>query len=371
MTHTLTQIARLADPADNVAIASKRLKLSTHIQFDQKSFKLNGTVLKGHRFAIKPIKKGEALLSWGLPFGIALQDIAAGEYICNQSMLETLKGRSLEVTLPEQANFEDVITPYELNEATFQAAQPLSLYPETKFFQGYNRGSRGVGTRNYIVLLGTSSLTGSYVKALETRFKNQSIEGLDGVVAVAHTEGGTGKLPNNYNLVLRTLSGFVVHPNVAAVLCVDYGSEIINNHVLKDYMEKHAYPINEVPHAFLSLEGNFETSLEQGKKIVKEWLESASKIERKAVPFSAVKLGLQCGGSDAFSGVSANPLLGWISKEVVRYGGAANLAETDELIGAESYVLAKVKSKEVAQKFLDVIERFKTRVSWHGTTAEG
>ena len=371
MTHTLSQIARLADPADNVAIASKRLEHATHKIQSDLNFSLNSTVLEGHRFAIKSIKKGEALLSWGLPFGIALQDIAAGEYICNQSMLETLKGRSLEVTLPEQANFEDVITPYELNENTFQASEQVPFYSETKTFQGYNRGQRGIGTRNYIVLLGTSSLTGSYVKALEARFKNHSLEGLDGVVAVAHTEGGTGKLPNNYDLVLRTLSGFVVHPNVAAVLCVDYGHEAVNNKVLKDYIEKHAYPLSEVPHAFLSLEKTFETSLEQGEQIVTDWLESASQIKRQSFALSALKLGLQCGGSDAFSGVSANPLLGWISKEVIRYGGAANLAETDELIGAESYVLAKVKSKEVAKKFLDTVERFKTRVSWHGSSAEG
>ncbi len=371
MTYSLSDLARLADPSDNVAIAIKRLEPNTSIQIDQKTFQLSNSVLEGHRFAVTKIAKGDVLLSWGLPFGVATQDIAAGDYICNPSMLETLKGRSLEIDLPAQANFKDMIIPYNLDEDTFQNSEQVPLYQETKTFQGYNRGQRGIGTRNYIVLLGTSSLTGSYVKALEQKLKTQIYAGLDGVVAIAHTEGGTSVMPNNYDLVLRTLAGFVVHPNVAAVLCADYGNEAINNKALKDYMTKHNYPLSEVPHAFLTLEETFETSLEQGQKIITEWLEPVSQIKREAVPLSALKLGLQCGGSDAFSGVSANPLLGWISKEIVRYGGAANLAETDELIGAESYVLAKVKNIQVAKKFLDIIERFKTRVSWHGSSAEG
>lgn len=368
MTYHFTDIARLADPADNVAIAIRRLESDTLIQLNQQRFTLNGTVLEGHRFAVQAIKKGEALLSWGLPFGVATKNIVVGDYICNPSMLETLKGRSLELSLPEQANFEDDIRPYTLNES-FQAAEPQPLYSEAKYFQGYNRGARGVGTRNYIVLLGTSSLTGSYVKALEARFKNNT-QGFDGVVAVAHTEGGSPEKPNNYELVLRTLAGFATHPNVGAVVCVDYGHEMINNRVLQGYLREHHYPISELPHAFVSLEGNFDSALAQGERIVQGWLEPVSRAQRAATPLSALKLALQCGGSDAFSGISANPLLGWISKEIVRYGGAANLAETDELIGAESYVLAKVRSKEVAQKFLDTVERFKTRVAWHGTTAE-
>jgi altronate dehydratase len=369
MTYSFNDIARLASPEDNVAIASKRLELGTSIEFKQKVFTLSSTILEGHRFAIQPMSPGQKLLSWGLPFGMAIKEIQAGDYICNLSMLETLRGRSIEAQLPKEANFNDVIHPYTLEQV--EPTRALPLYKEMKFFQGYNRGRRGVGTRNYIVLLGTSSLTSSYVKALEHKFKHHPGSGIDGIVAVAHTEGGTDSKPNNYDLVLRTLAGFVVHPNVAAVLCVDYGHEAVNNKVLNHYMQQHHYPLSEVIHHFISLEQDFAASLEQGEKIVREWLAPVSQIQRESVPLSALKIALQCGGSDAFSGISANPLLGWISKEILRYGGATNLAETDELIGAESYVLAKVKSKAVAQKFLDMVERFKTRVSWHGESAEG
>ena len=94
-------------------------------------------------------------------------------------------------------------------------------------------------------------------------------------------------------------------------------------------------------------------------------------MERGPQPLSQLKIALQCGGSDAFSGISGNPLAAWVAKEVIRYGGCANLAETDELIGAESYVLDKVERLETARKFLDMVERFKEWVGWHGQTAEG
>ena len=99
-------------------------------------------------------------------------------------------------------------------------------------------------------------------------------------------------------------------------------------------------------------------------------LEEVNAVRRTEEPLSELKIGLQCGGSDAFSGVSANPLVGWVTREVVRHGGTANLAETDELIGAERYVLKNVRDVETARRFLGTVERFKERVGWHGHTAE-
>jgi altronate dehydratase len=370
----LTTLARLASPDDNVAIAIRRLEPGLTISFNHQTFTLDSTVLEGHRFAIRLIKEKEALLSWGLPFGIASRKIEAGQYVANQNMLETLRARNISVRLPDEANFVDAIKPYELKDANFKAAEQLPRYELEKTFEGYVReGNRGVGTRNYIVLLATTSLTSSYVKELENRFKDKlkAYSNIDGVVAVAHTEGATKTRPNNYDLVLRTLAGFVTHPNVAAVLCVDRGHEVINNALLESYLREHDYPLDAVPHNFLSLQQDFTQSLIEGEAIVHGWLEFANEQKRERVSASHLKLALQCGGSDAFSGISANPLAAWVAKELIRYGGSANLAETDELIGAESYILQKVKSLEVAQKFLAMIERFKTRAAWHGTSAEG
>jgi altronate dehydratase len=372
--YPLFDLARLASANDNVAIATRRLEPGLSISFNQQEFILDSMVLEGHRFAIREIKKGEALLSWGLPFGIASRNIGAGQYVTNKSMLETLRARRILVQLPDEANFVDAIKPYELDDATFKPAEGLERYKLERYFEGFVReGSRGVGTRNYIILLATTSLTGSYVKGLETRFKSRlkDYPNLDGVVAVAHTEGGTKTRPNNFDLVLRTLAGFIVHPNVAAVLCVDMGHEVINNRTLESYLREHDYPLNAVPYKFFSLQRDFTESLVEGETIVQSWLEFANRQKRTTVSVSGLKLALQCGGSDAFSGISANPLAAWVAKELIRYGGSANLAETDELIGAESYILQNVKNLEVAKKFLATIERFKIRAAWHGTSAEG
>jgi altronate dehydratase len=163
----------------------------------------------------------------------------------------------------------------------------------------------------------------------------------------------------------------VVNPNVGAMLVLDQGGEgAVTNETLRTYLEEHRYPLDDVPHAFMSLEGSFRADLERAKSVVRGWLEGVNDARRTEEPLSELKIGLQCGGSDAFSGVSANPLVGWVSKEVVRNGGAANLAETDELIGAERYVLANVRDAGTARRFLERVERFKERASWHGHTAE-
>jgi altronate dehydratase len=333
---------------------------------------LDYTVLEGHRFALAPIAPGEALLSWGLPFGTASRSIEPGNYVCNDGMLQALRGRSLDLTLPSEANFDDRIKPFVLHEV--KPAEPLERYRDTRTFTGYPRtGARGVGTRNYIVLLGTTSRTNSYVRELEVRLKGAAdpYDRIDGIVAVAHTEGGTDATPNNLDLLLRTLAGFMTHPNVGAVLAVDDGTGAVTNVHLRSYMLEHGYPLDSVTHRFMTLKGSFGSSLRQGEAVVRGWLEQVNSSERSEQPVSNLKVALQCGGSDAFSGISGNPLAAWVARELIKYGGAANLAETDELIGAEAYVLDRVKDRETAEQFLRTVERFKERVGWHGTTAEG
>lgn len=374
------EIGRFPLPGDNVAIATRRLEAGTGIVYEGQRFALAHTVLEGHRFAVAPIGVGEALLSWGLPFGVARREISVGSYVCNSGMLHALRGRNLDFELPTESNFEDRIAPYVLDEGKFEAAQQVALYEQPRTFMGYRRtAQRGVGTRNIIVLLGTTSRTGGYVTQLEKRLAGlaDAYEHVDGIMAVAHTEGGEEQ-PNNLALVLRTLAGFMVHPNVGAVLAVDYDSEdgweAVTNQMLRAYMEENGYPLDEVPHHFLSLgllKGGFQANLEQGAAIVEPWLEVVNRTPRTAESVAHLKLALQCGGSDAFSGVSGNPLASWVAKEVIGYGGAANLAETDEVVGAESYVLQKVKDIQTARKFLATIARFKEWASWHGTTAEG
>ena len=395
------EVGRLPGPGDNVAIAVERLQADTHVERGGERFTIRHTVLEGHRFAAEPIAAGQDLLSWGLPFGHAIVDIAPGDYACNEKILEVLRERDQvadgngepegthdqgggrvpggraegRLELPAQPNFADAeLRAYELDERAFRPGTPVPLHERPGTFMGYARtGGRGVGTRNHVAVLGVTSRTGSYAKLLEARLRSlaDEHEDLDGIVAVAHTEGGEEQTPNNIELLLRALAGFVVHPNVGAVLVVDEPGGAVTGPMLRSYMEDHGYPLAHVPHRFVSLGGGFARELERGEQIVRDWVGEVAAARRSAQPLSELKIALQCGGSDAFSGVSANPLVGWVAKELVKHGGAAVLAETDELIGAEPYVLENVRDLETARRFLGAIERFTELVGWHGHTAEG
>ncbi|HWE64595.1 MAG TPA: UxaA family hydrolase [Chloroflexota bacterium] len=368
------EVARLPAPGDNTAIATRRLNAGTVIVHGATRFNLAHTILEGHRFAVEYIGMGQPLLSWGLSFGLAIRPIEPGAYVCNAKILSTLRNRSIDFTLPPEPNFRDQLEPYTLDVATFHPGSQVPRYAEDRYFAGYQRSAaRGVGTRNYIVILGTTSRTSSYARALEERLQGlaDGYPTIDGIVAVTHTEGGSTGRPNNLDFLLRTLGGFIVHPNVGAVLAVDQDDEAVTNDLLRRFMETNGYPLAEVPHRFFTLGGGFQEDLEQGAAIVRGWLGEVGAVSRTPQPLSQLKIALQCGGSDAFSGVSGNPLAAWVAGEVIRYGGSANLAETDELIGAEHYVLQNVRDLDTAQQFLRMIEQFRERLSWHGHTAEG
>ena len=368
------EVARIPLPNDNVAIATRALDAGAVIQHQALSFALSHSLLEGHRFAIQPIFEGDPLLSWNLPFGIATREIHPGDYVCNPQILEALGMRGLPFELPSRPNFEDRIVPYELDESRFTPGVQVSPYAIQGTFQGYKRpGTRGVGTRNTIVIIGTSSRTASYAKALCGRLLEalSSLDHIDNIVPIAHTEGGGTDLPTNVDLLLRTLAGFMVHPNVGAVLAVDYGSGAVTNTMLREYMISHGYPLADVRHHFLTLKDSFEAGLTQGESIVRSWFDPVNNDRRTDEPLSHLKIALQCGGSDAFSGISGNPLISWVAREAIRHGGAANLAETDELIGAEPYVLQNCRSVDVARRFLEKVEGYKTLAAWHGSSAEG
>ena len=370
----LAQVARLPATGDNAAVASRALEAGTRVRDGEREWVLDFTVLEGHRFAVAPIATGEYLLSWGLPFGRALTEIAPGRYLCNARVLEHLRIRRLGIDLPAEPNFQDMRERYLLREEDFRPGMQVKREPDGPTFEGYLRGGdRGVGTRNYVVILGTSSRAASYARSLEARLRDRSAswQGIDGIVAVAHTEGGSQGRPRNLEFVLRTLAGFLVHPNVGAVLAVDDAMGGVTNDTLQQYLRSHDYPIGEVTHDFLTLEGRFQDQLRRGEELLLGFLPQAASWRRQAAPARHLRLALQCGGSDAFSGVSANPLAGWVARELIRFGGSANLAETDELIGAEAYVLQNVRDVATARKFLATIDRFVERVARHGHTAEG
>jgi altronate dehydratase len=371
-TFKFANIARLPLPADNVAIATHRLEAGTMVNYGDQKLRLSHTVLEGHRFAVQPIQSGETLLSWELPFGVATEDIPVGGYVINADTISTLREYNVELELPPEANFSDWSVPFHLDESTFLPARQVSLVEEAGNFWGYRRpGERGVGTRNYILLLGINSHTAGFVEQLAARLKGKCGDAnIDGIVAVSHTEGGI-EGANNLEILLRTLAGFIVHPNTAAVLVADYASDPLSNGMLRAFMRQNRYPLDAVPHHFLSLSHGFEQGLAQGEMTIQGWLRTVSTTQRTAEPLSHLKIALQCGGSDTFSGISGNPLASWVAREIIRHGGAANLGETAELTGGEPYVLQRVRDIDTGERFLDAITRLRERASWHGDTIEG
>lgn len=378
MDYDFTDVARLPSPDDNVAIATQTLESGTLIRYNGEQFQLSHTILEGHRFAIASISEAAPLLSWGLPFGFATRSIAPGDYVCNQKMIDSLSIRNLPFALPATPNFNDKMAPYQLDEVEFRPGQQVPRHTNERCFLGYQRpGDRGVGTRNYIVVMGTTARTSGFARRLAEMCSvggvcnPDTFPNVDGVVAVTHTEGGEGRTPNNIEMLLRTLAGFTVHPNIGAMLLVDYGTESVTNEMLKSYMFREGYALDDVVHHFYRLQGSFDTDLSGGAEIINGWLDTVNSVPRTEQPLENLKIALQCGGSDAFSGVSGNPLAAYVAKEVIRYGGCANLAETDELIGSEAYILQSVRDLPTARTFLNTIERFKERVAWHGHSAEG
>ena len=381
-------IARLTQGGDNVAIATRRLPAGLTVVRDGAQFTLDTTILVGHRFAIAPIAEGAPLLSWGLPFGMATRPIAPGDYVCNAGMIEALNGRALDFTIPQQPNFQDRIIAYEVDEANFRAGRQMERYSEARTFLGFRRsGGRGVGTRNMIVIMGTTSSTAGFARRLAQQLQptapasrpegraNLDLSNFDGVVAIAHTEGSGYERLNNREFVLRTLAGLIVHPNVGAILAVDSAdspaSDRISNAELEAYLRENGYPLDDLPHHFFTLSGAWQADLAEGAAVVQRWLPEIAAMQRTPAALSHLSIALQCGGSDAFSGVSGNPLASTIAREIIGYGGRANLAETDELIGAEAYMLQNTRDLATARSFLDFVAQFKERLAWHGQTAEG
>ena len=366
-------IARLASSADNVAIATHRIEPDTFIDGPKGPFKIQHTILEGHRFVLIPIGSGEPLLSWALPFGTAIRDLFPGEYVCNEKILIALGQRNIDFDLPHKPNFLDVMVEHQIDATSFSPGQQVPRNSEIETFFGYRRsGRRGVGTRNFIVILAVTVKSAAFARQIESKYSSQNLgENIDGVIAVTHTEGDGTLPPNNFSLVMRTLAGFMVHPNVGAVQVVDYGDGTFTAGDLKQFVLDNDYPLEHTLHEFFRIEGSSDRGLIDAITTIDQWIPIVGKQVRTEESIENISLALQCGGSDAFSGISGNPLAGSVAKEVIRRGGKANLAETDELIGAESYVLSNVKDFPTAQLFLQKIKNFKQYAANHGASAEG
>ena len=343
--HQMHSIIVLADK-DNVAIALKAISENETIEAIDVSAKSD--IPKGHKIAIRSISKGEAIFKYGQIIGRSQTDICAGEHVHTHNL-----------------EFSDHKSGYEFSTET----QNKSNVKVDVEFLGYHRNDGTVGTRNYIGILTSVNCSGSVAKfvaeeaektGLLMRYKN-----VDGVVPIVHGSGcGMANSGEGYDLLFRTLSGYSQNPNFAAILLIGLGCEVMQ---IAELVGKSRLQ-NEESFRYMTIqeEGGTAKTIERGISTLRELLEYADQSKRKPSSVSKLTVGLQCGGSDGYSGITANPALGIASDILVQNGGISILSETPEIYGAEHLLTRRALTEEIGKKLLDRISWWETYTARNG-----
>jgi len=277
----------------------------------------------GHKWAIRDIKKGEDIIKYGSPIGHATCDIKQGEHVHTHN-LKTNLGDNIEYVFEPEY--------YEQPEA------------EERFFYGYEREDGSVGIRNDVWIVNTVGCVNNTAK----RIAEQS-----GAKYFPHPYG-CSQLGGDQEITQKILRGMIMHPNAGGVLVLGLGCE--NNNI--DEMKKILGEVNEKRVRFLVAQ-EVEDEVEEGVKIVRELQEYAATFERKKLPVSRLVVGLKCGGSDGFSGITANPLVGRFSDRFIAMGGSCVLTEVPEMFGAEHLLMKRCVNEQVFEKTVSLINDFK------------
>lgn len=323
------------NPDDNIVIALRDLKIGT--QPSGLNVPLRDQVLRGHKIAIAPISAGENVIRYGQIIGQAKADIAAGDHVHVHN-------------LGMGAHQQDY--------AHATANTPLPHIDEERSFLGYHRSDGKVGTRNYIGILTTVNCSGSVARFIaEAALKRGLLDpypNVDGVVPIVHGTGcGMSAKDDGYATLMRTLAGYAQHPNFAGILLIGLGCEVMQVASLVD-----GRPIREdgaLRYMTIQNEGGTRRTIERGLAELEGIARLANQAVRKPAPISAITVGMQCGGSDGYSGITANPALGYASDLLVRHGGTTILSETSEIYGAEHLLTRRAETPEIGEKLIDRI----------------
>ncbi|WP_181708119.1 UxaA family hydrolase [Chthonobacter rhizosphaerae] len=326
------RILRL-NPADNIVVALDPVDAGTSAD----GIVARARIPKGHKLAATGIRVGEPILKFGQIIGFASQPIEPGDHVHVHNV--------------EMHAFERHAEAVDLGAIAAPTIEPAT-------FEGYRRPSGKVGTRNYVGILTSvncSATVAKYIaKAVEQSGILDGFENVDGVVSLVHGTGcGMAGKGEPFDVIERTQWGYATHPNFGAVLLVGLGCEVFQIPRLKE-----RYGLVEGPHfrTFTIQEsGGTRRSIEMGVEAVREMLSVANASRRETVPASELTVGLQCGGSDGYSSLTANPALGVAADLLVAQGGTAILSETPEIYGAEHLLTARAETPEIAEKLMERI----------------
>ncbi|MDR3527122.1 MAG: altronate dehydratase family protein [Rhizomicrobium sp.] len=322
------------NPNDNVVVAVTALAAGTPIAAE--GITTRDAIPFGHKVATSAIKKGEAVRKYGQVIGVASVDIAAGAHVHVQNLAFT--------ELRADAG-----------------AAPQFLRNDTmRSFQGYKRASGKVATRNYIGVLTSVNCSASVAKYIAQEAERSGMlddyPNVDGIVPITHHSGcGMAVKGEGFDLLSRTLWGTAANPNFAAVLLVGLGCEVIQ---LARFKQEFGLTESDHFQSFTIQDtGGTKRAIAEGLDKVKAMLSVANRAERSPQPASELVIGLQCGGSDGWSGVTANPALGNASDRLVSMGGTVILSETPEIYGAEHLLYARAQSPEL-------VDKLRARITW-------
>ncbi len=296
-------------------------------------------VLRGHKMAMGPIAKGEAVRKFGQVIGFASQPIAPGDWVHEHNVEMHAFARDYQFAA---------------------GAVPVQMVDDARraTFQGFRRANGKVGTRNYLAILTSVNCSASVATFIEREVERSGLlddyPNVDGVISLVHGTGcGMADKGEGFDVLRRTQWGYASHPNMAGVILIGLGCEVFQIDRLKN-----EYGLAEGD-TFRSLtiqtSGGTRKSVEAGIAAVRDMLPTANKARRETCSASELMLALQCGGSDGYSGITANPALGAAVDLLVAQGGTAILSETPEIYGAEHLLTRRSRSKEVGAKIVDLI----------------
>jgi altronate hydrolase len=321
------------DPADDVAVALSPLPAGAAVEVGGRRIAALEDVPAGHKLAIRAVAAGRPVIKYGSPIGRATADIRPGEWVHEQNLATALSGEER----------------YDYHPAP---PAPLPAPPADLGFEGYGRADGQVGIRNELWIVPTVGCVNGVAEQLAARLRPPP-PGVDAVVVLAHPHG-CSQLGEDHARTRDLLAAMVAHPNAAGVLVLGLGCE---SNTMGDFRRKLG-PVDPGRVRFLAAQ-EVDDELAAGEALLRELAAGAQQARRGRFPLSALRLGLKCGGSDGFSGLTANPLVGAVSDLVNAAGGAAVLTEIPEAFGAEGPLLDRSTSRQVFDQAVGLLVGFK------------
>ncbi|RBP14262.1 altronate hydrolase [Roseiarcus fermentans] len=319
--------------ADNVVVAIDDIPASATLEGGATA---RERIPRGHKMAVSPIAADEAILKFGQVIGVASRPIAAGEWVHEHNC--AMKDFAREHRFGEGA-VPEVIAPV--------ADQPT--------FDGFRRANGKVGTRNYLALLTSVNCSATTARLIAREVERSGMladyPNVDGVIALVHGTGcGMASKGEGFETFMRTEWGYAANPNVGATLMIGLGCEVFQISRMKE--EYSLVEGDSFQSLTIQATGGTRKTVEAGLERVRSMLPRLDAVRREPAPASALTLALQCGGSDGYSGITANPALGAAADILVRNGGTAILSETPEIYGAEHLLTRRAATPEVGEKLL-------------------